>query len=105
MQKQEKGPLGMFGNISRVEHRFRWNLYLPEIANDQDGHRQGAERHGIANRVNEIQPIEKMLLRAKGHTKDPIYMEIENLHLFDTLINFRGAHCNFTFHALKGSDI
>lgn len=47
---------------ARVEPRFRWNLYLPEIANDQDGHRQGAERHGIANRVNEIQPIEKMLL-------------------------------------------
>lgn len=80
MQKKEMSHLGKFGNISNaifglrgepvlsawlaacVEPRFRWNLYLPEIANDQDGHRQGAERHGIANRVNEIQPIEKMLL-------------------------------------------
>lgn len=61
-----KGAGGLLAQLAAcVSLWFRCYLYVPEIPNDQNRHHQGAEGHGIPNRVNEIQPIEELLLQTK----------------------------------------
>lgn len=36
--------------------------YLPEIANDENGYCQGAERDGIANSVQDVEVFKELLL-------------------------------------------
>lgn len=54
-------------------HEIRYENFVPEIPHDQYGHHQRAEGHGIANGVNDVQPIKEMLLRTEKY-------EGSNLH-------------------------
>lgn len=43
----------------------------PEVANDDDGHQQGAEGHSVADGVHDIEPLEEVLLwRKKERTRE-----------------------------------
>lgn len=37
----------------------------PEVADDDDGHQQGAEGDGVAHSVQDVEPLEEVLLRKK----------------------------------------
>lgn len=34
----------------------------PEVADDDDGHQQGAEGHGVADSVHDVEPLKEVLL-------------------------------------------
>lgn len=38
------------------------NPLVPEVSNDEDGHKQRAEGHSIANCIHDIEPLEEVLL-------------------------------------------